>query len=112
MYRMVRHTPLSSGHKYGDIIRDGELSPATIQKFLASGTLVRVSTPPLSELPQWEKRPELAALARANVITIEDLIRANETELAKAIRKSVRTIRQWKDEVMVWLNPEPPKENG
>lgn len=111
MYRMVRHTPLSSGQKYGDIIRDGELSPATIQKFLTSGTLVRVSTPPLSELPQWEKRPELAALARANVITIEDLMRADENKLAKVIKKSARTIRQWQEEATQWLNPELPEEN-
>lgn len=112
MYRMIRHTPLSSGQKYGDILRDGDLSARVIDKLLQSGTLVRVSTPPLSELPQWEKRPELAALARVHVITIEDLIRADENKLAKVIKKSVRTIRQWKEEATQWLNPELPEENG
>lgn len=110
MYRMVRHTPLSSGHKYGDIVRDGELSPATIQRMLESGTLVRVSTPPLSELPgEWENRARI--LAQAGIVTVTHLIEANVTELAKATRRPAKIIKQWQDDALAWLNP-PSNEPG
>lgn len=104
MYRYVRRTPLDTGHKYGDILRDGDLKPATIEAFLASGILVRISTPPLSEIPTFEKRCEL--LAQANIITVADLIKANPGQTAKKTKKSVSTIRRWQSEVMQWLMPD------
>lgn len=109
MYRMVRHTPLSTGHKYGDIIKDGELAPATMTRMLASGTLVRVSTPPLSELPEWDRRA--AALALAGVFTVSHLIEANVSNLARSTKKPAKIIKQWQDEALAWLNP-PSKEPG
>lgn len=110
MYRMVKHTPLSTGQKYGDIIKDDELSSSTIQKMLSSGTLVRVSTPPLSELPEWEKRADI--LVRAEIITVTQLLEANVTELAKAIKKPVKIIKQWQDEALAWLTPPSSNEPG
>lgn len=107
---MVRHTPLSSGQKYGDILRDGELSSTTIQKMLDSGTLVRVSTPPLSEVPEWEKRAEL--LVVTGIVTLEHLIKADTLELAKKLKRPARIIKQWQDEALAWLNPPPQNQSG
>lgn len=109
MYRMVKHTPLSTGHTYGDIIKDGELSPSTIARMLASGTLVRVTTPPLSELPDWDKRADI--LRAVGVITITNLIEANVIDLAKSIKRPAKIIKQWQDEALAWLNP-PSNEPG
>lgn len=110
MYRMTRHTPLSTGQKYGDIIRDGDLSPATIERMLASGTLNRITTPPLSELANWGKRSEL--LAAVGIITIEDMSRANAEELAGKLKKPAHLIQKWQDEAITWLRPETQPERG
>lgn len=111
MYRMVRHTPLSSGHKYGDILKDGDLSATTIQRFLASGTLVRVSTPPLFELPgEWEKRSDI--LAKVEIITVQNLIEADAPDLAHKIKRPARIIKQWQDEALAWLNPPSQNKSG
>lgn len=109
MYRLVKHTPLSTGHKYGSIIRDGELSPATITRMLESGTLSRVSAPPLSELPDWEERA--GQLVEVGIITVDDLLKANVNQLAKKLKKASKTVKQWQDEVLKWLNPEPDNNN-
>lgn len=110
MYRMVRNTPLSTGQKKGEIIKDGELKPEIIQRFLASGTLTRVETPPLTELPEFEDRA--ATLAKAEVVTIQDLAEANVTGLAKSLGKSTRSIKQWQDEALAWLSPPSQDESG
>lgn len=109
MYRMVKHTPLSTGQKYGDIIKDGELSANTLARMLASGTLVRVSTPPLSELPEWEKRADILAIA--NIFTVSHLLEADVSNLARSIKKPAKIIKQWQDEALAWLNP-PSNESG
>lgn len=103
MYRYVRKTPLDTGHKYGSILRDGDLKEKTINKFLESGTLIRVSTPPLSEIPAFETRSKL--LAKASIETVEDLIKANPNQVAKKVIKSAATIRRWQSEAMEWLAP-------
>ena len=111
MYRMVkRSTPLATGQKYGDIIRDGELKPEVINRLLRGGTLVRVSTPPLSELPDWDRQAEI--LAKVGVRTISELAEYDAIKLAKEVKKPVRIIKQWQDEALAWLNPTPSKESG
>lgn len=110
MYRMTKHTPLQTGHAYGDIIRDGELSRETIQALLARGILVRVETPPLSELSDcWEKRAK--RLNKAGVVTIEDFAQANVSRVAKSINMTPRTVRRWQQEAVEFLNPKKPKKS-
>lgn len=96
LYRLTRRTPLSTGQKYGDIIREGDLSARVLRIMLETGTLIRVSTPPLSELPGWERRSDV--LARAGVSTVEELIQAQPEEIAAKVKKSARTIRRWQEE--------------
>ncbi len=109
MYRYVRQTPLDTGHKYGSILKDGDLKEKTISKFLKTGTLVKITTPPLSEIPNFDKRSKL--LAKVNIDTIEDLISANANEVAKKIKKSAITIRRWQSEAMQWLVPNEIEDN-
>jgi len=35
LYRMIKRTPLSTGHKYGDIIREGDLRSGVIAILVA-----------------------------------------------------------------------------
>jgi hypothetical protein len=109
MYRLTRRTPLSTGQRQGDIIQDGDLKGKTIQKFLATGTLVRVSTPPLTELPDWEKRAGL--LEKAGIITIQDLIEASPAQLVRATKKARTTVRRWQAEAKKAIEIPPPDDN-
>lgn len=109
MYRLTRRTPLSTGQKQGDIIRDGELSPSTIRKLLRSGTLARVSTPPLAETPgNWDG--SLKRLEQAGVVTLEDLIMANPAKLAKVVNKTSGTIKRWQAQAESLLKPAAEKK--
>jgi hypothetical protein len=110
MYRYVRHTPLDTGHKYGDILKDGDLKPETIRLFLSTGTLIQVSSPPLSEIPAFEKRA--VELAEFNIITVKNLAEADAVILARKIGKSATTIRRWQTEAMQWLQPDRPKKKS
>lgn len=110
MYRMTRQTPLSTGQKYGDIIRDGELKSETIEKMLASGTLVKITTPPLSELPILEEQSE--RLAKVGVVTIDDLIEANPTLLGKKVKKSMVTIEKWQKQALKFLEPDKKSDKS
>jgi hypothetical protein len=109
MYRLTRRTPLSTGQRQGDIIQDGDLKPKTIQIFLVSGTLVRVSTPPLTELPGWEKRAEL--LKKAGIITIQDLLEASPTGLVRQTKKSRTTVKRWQIEAKKAIEVKPPDDH-
>ena len=111
MYRYTRHTPLSTGQQYGAIIKDGDLSAPIIEKFLASGTLVKMELPPLAVLPDdWQERRDL--LATANIFTIGDLLGADVRQLSRATGKTPKIIREWKTEAERWLdNPNRPIHN-
>jgi hypothetical protein len=92
--------------KYGEVVRadDPRLSQRIKERFIASGTLAPIQTPPLAELPDWEERAGL--LAEAGVITISDLAEASDRSLARTTGKTPRIIRQWREEAERWLNPE------
>lgn len=110
MYRWIRQTPLDTGHKYGDVLKDGDLPAKSIARFLETGSLVRVSSPPLAEIPAFEERAE--TLEPAGVVMISDLVEANATELAKKINKSASTVRRWQSEAMQWLAPDQIKKSN
>lgn len=112
--RYARRTPLNTNPpiKYGDIVHptDSRISAEVRERFIKSGTLVVMDLPPLSALPEnWQGRATL--LAAANIHTIGDLLEANDRELARAIRESVKTIRAWKQEAETWLQPTNPPDN-
>jgi hypothetical protein len=108
---MTRRTPLSTGQRFGDIIQDGDLTRATINKFLSSGTLTRITTPPLSELPdEWEKRAN--KLSKAGIYTIDDLVKAKPGTVAKQIKMTARTVKRWQQEAIDYLSPKQTIKKG
>lgn len=77
---------------------------------IKSGTLAEVSTPPLVELPDWDERAQI--LAQVGVVTVSDLVVTEEKELSKLLKRPTKTIKDWKREVLEWLNPEPQPSNS
>jgi hypothetical protein len=114
LYRWTKRTPASTTPpiKYGEVIlwNDSRLNQSVKETMIKSGTLMEVSTPPLSELPDWEERA--AILATAGIITISDLVAANEKTLSRRLKKTPNTIKNWKSEALQWLNPDPPTTNN
>jgi hypothetical protein len=113
LYRWTKRTPAGTTPpiKYGEVIRanDARLKAEARDQLIKSGTLAPVTTPPLSELPGWEERAE--TLQRVGVITITDLLAVNVAGLAKSLKRTPRTIRDWQSEAERWLNPEQPTSN-
>lgn len=109
MYRHNRNTPLSSGHKKGDIVRDGDLKPEIRDKMLKAGTLVRISTPPLAQLPKFKQRAK--DLLEAGIVTVEDFVKAEAGDLAKQVGKTKATLIKWQAEAEQWLAPDQINED-
>lgn len=106
-YRMIKRTPLSTGQVEGDLISENVFKAQTLKTLVDKGVLVLVSMPPLAELPGWSIRAE--KLAKLGVITIDDLLDADEGKL-REIRgefhyKTNVPIDKWKSEAMMWLKP-------
>jgi hypothetical protein len=114
LYRWTKRTPAGTTPpiKYGEVIRAGDsrLKAEARDQLIKSGTLAAVTTPPLSELPDWEERAE--TLQRVGVVTIADLLAVNVAGLAKSLKRTPRTIRDWQSEAERWLNPEQPTSNS
>lgn len=102
LYRVISRTPLSTGHKQGDIIKEGELKH--IAKLLAAGRVAEVASPPLSELPGWANKAKL--LEPTGILTVQELIECDEAAVSERLGyKTTSTVRRWKREVERWLSP-------
>lgn len=102
IYRVITHTPLATGQKYGDIIMDGQFKPKSISGLLANNKIAPVATPPLSELPGWGKRAE--KLAGIDIKTAADFLDADTEKIrAQFNLKGAYTIEKWKEEVRSYL---------
>ena len=102
-YRVIkRNTPLNSGHRYGDLISDTEMKSRVIEALLANNIIVQASTPPLSELPGWEKRAE--KLETVGIITIQNLLDTEPAEIAILLGyKRHSHIAKWQDNAREWI---------
>jgi len=106
-YRVIKQTPLSTGHKQGDLVDGARFKPPVLDALIKSGALSEAAMPPLSELPGWATRaPRLASIG---VLLVSDLLDA-DTVTMKAIRSEFRyktnaPIRKWQAEALEWLKP-------
>jgi len=112
IYRVITHTPLSTGQVYGDIIMDGQLRPSTVAGLLTNNKIAAVATPPLAELPGWAKRAE--KLAAIDIITAQDFLDADVEKIRGQVNmRGTFAIEKWKEEVKGWLKvsilPKPRK---
>lgn len=110
-YRVIKSTPLSTGHRQGDLVDGGRFKPPVLDALVKSGALCEASMPPLSELPGWATRaPRLAELG---VLLVSDLVEA-DADTIKAIKAEFKyrtnaPIKKWQDEALEWLKPAAKK---
>ena len=93
---------LSTGHQPGDVVQGTDFREGVAEILVEKEMLVEVSTPPLSQLPGWRTRAK--ALARAGIITVQDLLDTEEEAIRKAVEhKTTRAVKKWKQEAVKWL---------
>ena len=108
LYRMIKRTPLSTGHKYGDIIREGDLRSGVIAILVAKDVLTPVNGPPLGELPGWTTRAERLG-KKLGICTVGDFIAYDNQAIVEEYGYRLSTIERWKEEAMKWLIASAPK---
>ena len=67
------------------------------KKLVEVGAVSELHAPPLGELPGWKTRAK--ALKKVGISTVNEFMLADETELAKALKKRGPTIAKWKADI-------------
>lgn len=107
MYRVISNTPLSTGHKKGDLISADNFKPAVLRRLLAKNIISPVASPPLIEIPGWTKRAE--KLADLGIETAQQFLDADDSILKLALKlRSNTVIPRYKREILDWLKPQAP----
>lgn len=108
IYRVLR--PLS-GQSDGQIIERGSLSdlahlsPTSVDKLLSRGLIVRVASPPLTEIPGWKVLAH--KLAKAGIETVEQFLETQEDALAVTLKRPEGQIVEMKQSLRQVLTAEP-----
>lgn len=78
-----------------------------INALITVGAISRVSSPPLSELPDWKTRA--GKLAKIGIITAEDFIEGDSSISRKCLGiRSSGEVQHLKEQVLKWLQPDKP----
>lgn len=97
--------------KKGKIIRKGcvfagsEIGERAVEVLLERGIIHRVSTPPLSALPEYEKNA--AKLKRQRILTVEDFILADPETLAAILLAEEAEVRDRQRQLLIMLSIPP-----
>lgn len=102
LYRMIKRTPLSTGHRYGDLIVSDRLRPKVIEALVAKKVIALVQGPPLNELPGWTTRASRLR-KRLAIYTVADFICHDTKVIANEYNYRISTVERWKEEAMQWL---------
>lgn len=92
----------------GGIIRKGAIhdlagvSEGCINLFLERGVIATISAPPLKALPGWEYKARRLKTG-GGIDDALQLLEADAESLGKALRLRPDTIREWQEEVKVYL---------
>ncbi len=110
LYRVLK--PLSRNEKRieaGQITALAWLKPEQAAVLVERRAVSRLATPPLVELPGWERRGK--RLDRLGIVTAEDFLEADDEDMALEMRARVNTVAKWKREIHSWLVI-PPERGG
>ena len=97
MYRILETLePAEGGWRIekGTLDRLDKLSDKSIRLLLEKGCIAEVEPLPLAVLMGWEYRTR--KLAKVEVVTINDLLERETTELAQALGMRASTVDKWK----------------
>ena len=74
----------------------------TQQVLVRKGAVREIESPPLSELAGWQTRAR--RLEPHGIKTMDDMMEADASELAKMIGVKLITIEKWQDELGAWAD--------
>ena len=103
IYRVIKRTPLSTGHVQGQIVGGRAFkTQKNVDALVARNVIMEISGPPLSELPGWKVKA--GKLAKLDVITTTDFLMRDTGELSNKLGYKKTTVDRWKKEVQeTWL---------
>lgn len=110
LYRVLK--PLSRNEKRieaGQITALAWLKPEQVAVLVERRAVSRLATPPLVELPGWERRGK--RLAKLGLVSAEQFLESDTEVLTDELGVRATTVGKWKDEVMAWLVI-PPERGG
>lgn len=113
MYQVVNHLSLKNGKK---IIPAGtrstldEVKPEYKKSLLRTGAIREISSPPLVTLAGWKTRAE--RLRSHDVVTLQEFLEADESDLSRWLRVRHSTIRRYKNQLEKWNESEKAKPGG
>jgi len=107
IYRVIKRTPLNTGHVYGQVVRGNVFkNQKMVDALVYKKVLAEVNSPPLSEFPGWTLKS--SKLAKIGIETVNDFLSKDSDELAEELGYKTRTIDKWKKEVEdKWLLSTP-----
>lgn len=103
LYRIKSHLSNPRFARAGTVQTLDELPDETKTILLALGHIEQAYPPPLSRIPDWDKRK-----ADKFEDSVETFIRTDDNEVAKALRVKVDTVPQLKQTVLEYL--QAPKQ--
>ena len=104
MYRMLDDIgpfPDNSVLKKGTLHTLDFLTPRAVKALLEKDRIAVWQSPPLDLLPGWKRKAE--AFAKAKILTVSDLVEANQAELAEELEIPAATLDQCLVEVEQWV---------
>lgn len=100
---------LSKGQKMiniGSLTTLNWLNKTGIQRLIKMGAVRAVFSPPLSELAGWQTRAN--RLKPVGVVTIDDFLAVDASDLAKILRTKKETAIKWQDLLRSWGDSDKP----
>ena len=112
IYRALSRLEAGKGRmiERGCVFVDSALSPGVAEKLEKMGRVAIVHTPPISALPDWAIRSKI--LVKADIITVEQLVGADASAVAKATKTPEAKIREWQKEILSIFVVNHPKRSG
>jgi hypothetical protein len=113
MYQVVNALSLKNGER---IIKAGtrspleEVTPKYISALLRTGAIREVASPPLATLAGWKTRA--LRLAKHDVVTLQEFLETDETDLARWLRVRPATVRRYKKQLEDWNESGEAKPRG
>lgn len=93
-YRILSNLTLNGNIIKNNTVANLNLSEKSIGRLLSTGHIAIVSTPPLSELLNWDIRA--TRLGNIGIMTGSDLLECNTQSTANLLDMQVEMLEQWK----------------
>jgi hypothetical protein len=93
-YRILSNLTLNGNIIKSNTVQNIDLSEKSIGRLISNGHIALVSTPPLSELLNWDIRA--IRLGNVGIMTGGELLECDTQSTAQLLNMSVELLEQWK----------------